>query len=455
MKKHLFDILISILICFLLLSNISFLTIGEEQTTSKTIYVDEDNSKGPWLGTRQHPFQSIHHALADARDGDIIRVFEGTYNESEFYNYELTVNKHVSIIGNGSHCTTIGRGVKISCDHVLIKGFTVYGAWIVDTGGNIGLYALASSINLINSNHCIIKENKLQKGLTGISLSFSSGNSIINNTIMNPTKWNDDETKNFEKTVIQKENKNQSFFDIPRTYNKGILLKESDKNNILENTIKNADKGILIYRSKNNKIFYNNVYNNDKGIIFENSSSNNITKNMILENNNSVELNHSHHNSINNNFILHSESNAVWVFFSYYNDFHNNYIFENKRGFELGGYKNRVYKNIIKNNSEYGIHFWATCANEIYENNLIDNNVAASFSHVHLIEYSNLKNLLWINNNQLYQNFWNKPKDLPKLISGSIRFYLKNPAFHLFTISWVEFDWNPAQEPNQIEIQNI
>lgn len=434
MKKHLFDILRCILICFILLSNISFLTIGEEQITSKTIYVDDDNSKGPWLGTRQHPFQSIHHALEDAMDGDIIRVFEGTYNESELYHDELTVNKHVSIIGNGSHCTRIVRGVKISCDHVLIKGFTVYGAWIVDTGGNIVSYKLASSINLINSNHCIIQENKLQKGVTGISLSFSSGNSIINNTIMNPTKWND---------------------DISTTYNKGILLKESDKNNILENTIKNVDKGILIYRSEDNKIFYNNVYNNDKGIIFDNSSGNNITKNMISENNNSVELNQSHHNSINNNYILHSESNAVWVFFSYYNDFHNNYIFENKRGFELGGYKNRVYKNIIKNNSEYGIHFWATCANEIYENNLIDNNVAASFSHVHIMEYSNPKNLLWINNNQLYHNFWNKPKDLPKLISGSIRFYLKNPTFHLLNIPWVEFDWNPAQEPNQIEIQNI
>jgi hypothetical protein len=47
-----------------------------------TIYVDDDNTDGPWDGTMEHPYQHIQDGVVAASDGDIIYVFSGEYYEN-------------------------------------------------------------------------------------------------------------------------------------------------------------------------------------------------------------------------------------------------------------------------------------------------------------------------------------------------------------------------------------
>ena len=57
-----------------------------------TVYVDDDNSGGPWDGSLVHPYQNITSGLKHADLGDTVFVFNGLYIENVF------LNKSVSIV---------------------------------------------------------------------------------------------------------------------------------------------------------------------------------------------------------------------------------------------------------------------------------------------------------------------------------------------------------------------
>jgi parallel beta-helix repeat protein len=163
--------------------------------TPKTIYVDDDNAAGPWLGTREHPYENITSGMADAVDGDTIQVLNGIYYES------VNVNKSVILVGESPTGTVIDGHVEIRSDNVQFRGFTVRNG----TGGarGIGLEMQGSSGCTINNNmitSCIhswgfgiwtesgsnntISDNLISQNRAGIVLSFgTSYNKIVNNTI--------------------------------------------------------------------------------------------------------------------------------------------------------------------------------------------------------------------------------------------------------------------------------
>ena len=70
-----------IIIC-LFFSIVLSVTTVETQETASTIYVDDDNTEGPWDGTTEHPFQYIQDGIDASIDGDIIFVNSGTYMEN-------------------------------------------------------------------------------------------------------------------------------------------------------------------------------------------------------------------------------------------------------------------------------------------------------------------------------------------------------------------------------------
>jgi len=217
-------------------------------------------------------------------------------------------------------------------------------------------------------------------------------------------------------------------------------------------TCMNASFGIVVQSNANliqNTLLCHNYF----GMYLHDSNSSTITNNKMIDNYyGGLNLNASHSNDVYENVIAHNTVEGIKLFFSYYNSIHHNIISENVCGFELGGYKNKIWRNSILRNSEIGIHSWATCANSLYENNFIDNGEDASFSHVFLIGYSKPVDLLWINNNQWYSNYWNEARVLPKILAGQIRIYYDLENITSYTFPWYEVDWFPAREPFDIRI---
>jgi len=124
MNKKSVTLLITILF---LLTNLSMITTASNsvQTTNKdTIYVDDDNTDGPWYGTLEYPYQHIGDAIENAAEGDTIYVFNGTYYEN------ILVDKTLLITGENKNTTIIDGMynefiIKIIKDAVTIKNFTI------------------------------------------------------------------------------------------------------------------------------------------------------------------------------------------------------------------------------------------------------------------------------------------------------------------------------------------
>jgi parallel beta-helix repeat protein len=120
-------------------------------------------------------FSSIQEAINSpaVKDGDIIFVKAGTYDEN------VIVNKSVSLVGENRDLTIIdgnetGSVISITVNNVSIEVFTIKSG----TQSDSGIFMDHSVGNDISRN--IIKSNYY-----GISLNYSSNNMISDNTITN------------------------------------------------------------------------------------------------------------------------------------------------------------------------------------------------------------------------------------------------------------------------------
>ena len=219
MKKTL-----SALIIFLfLLSSIIPVVISDNPISTKTIYVDDDNTEGPWDGSQEHPYQFIQDGINHASDGDTIFVYAGIYSnyipENE---YCFLIDKSVKLIGEDRNNTIIDGQyledidiIYISADNVKIDNFTLQHSEITGYGikingcsnvtiSNCSFYNhTLAAIQLIRScmyikiSNCLIADSNAGIGLNEdsnnnmisncyidterISLSFSSSNTIVSN----------------------------------------------------------------------------------------------------------------------------------------------------------------------------------------------------------------------------------------------------------------------------------
>ena len=120
----------------------------------------------------------IQSAVDAADNGDIIRVWNGTYTVS------VNVNKRISLIGNGTDSSVMdGQGTldhqhlfDVRVDGVNISGFQFKRSSPHHEFGGIGIY---SATNLIEDN-LFINSN------IGIYLAGGTNNVVRNNTL----KWN-------------------------------------------------------------------------------------------------------------------------------------------------------------------------------------------------------------------------------------------------------------------------
>jgi len=138
-----------------------------------TIYVDDDNTGGPWDGTPEYPYQNITSAIEHASVNDTIYVYNGTYYEN------VVLNKSVSLIGENRNAAILdgdlSTGFHVISDNVNISGFTIRNC--KPPMGGVG-----GGIRLDSCGNCKISGNKIDNNRMGIWLDRGSSHFIFNNT---------------------------------------------------------------------------------------------------------------------------------------------------------------------------------------------------------------------------------------------------------------------------------
>jgi parallel beta-helix repeat protein len=283
----------------------------------KIIHVDDNNTNGPWDGTKEYPYRCITDGIINARDNDRIFVHSGFYLETIF------LNKSIDLIGEDRDTTTIDGYentwwvVRIYSENVTLSNFTIINS--IPEGAGIKAFASRLKINntLISNNHRGIELNQ-QSNIT------ISGNIITNNT------------------------------------GEGIYLMRSTNNIIQGNTITNNEEGIYLRDSMDNTILENSVSNNiDRGIALSNATNNTFSDNTLTYNiRANYELTRSCRNTVTRNIVTHSDYYGIKI--------------------ASDSYQNIITENRISNNDREGVYIiYSSNNNCIYHNIFLYNHESA------------------------------------------------------------------------------
>ena len=133
------------------------------------VFVDVENTMGPWDGSIEYPFNNISDGVFYASPGDIIYVLNGTYVE------QITIDKTLYLLGEDKDAVIIdaeynNHSIIIESSNVKIEKFT-----IKNTGG----YKENSGV-LIKQDDCEISDCVFFRHRTGVRV-LNVENTNINN----------------------------------------------------------------------------------------------------------------------------------------------------------------------------------------------------------------------------------------------------------------------------------
>ncbi len=247
-------------------------------------YVDDDNTVGPWNGSKEYPYKTIQSAINEVYPGYCIYVMNGTYHEN------VIVNKTVKLIGENPKTTIIDGGgtgdvVTISEPKVKISCFTVQNSGSQPFNAGIKTLTLKSNVTILNNiiknndiglflNYAyedawsIVQDNAIKNNREGIYAHWINYNEITGNTII----LNSEMGLKMQRCEFSKIKGNL----ISDNGECGIYLTGSSDGNVIngKNTIRNNSIGIKIAESNKNRIASNNFINNTQQAYIYNAFSN-------------------------------------------------------------------------------------------------------------------------------------------------------------------------------------
>jgi parallel beta-helix repeat protein len=306
------------------------------------------------------------------------------------------------------------------------KNITIQNQEICNT--TVGIYGEGcQNCHILNNN---ISSNS-QGGLKiGSCYEFISDNNVINNNVIINNNGNGI-TYQGDNTII-------SSNILTENNGTGICLSDAYGNSgfitINNNMIRsNEGTGIILVRYNNITISNNDITENKiHGIEIQRSPDNDIVDNDISSNNlYGIIISDSTCNTLQDNSI--SNNGVLGIYLSDSNN-------------------NTIIKNGITLNYEEGLYFLKSNHNVILENTIseneegikLDDSSNNTFQNNNCLR--NTRHVLFVNCNNIWnQNYWDRPRILPKLIFGKI-------SIGPIEIPWFNIDWDPAFIPYNIGV---
>ncbi len=354
---------IGILICILLVSATASSVIGNKLVERTSNVVSYDRNILYVGGTGPNNYTLIQSAIDDASEGDTVYVYEGTYYE------HIYINTTISLIGKNKGFTIIngsgtGNVVTVNAGYVNINGFTI------EKSGN-SFYGIE-----INSDYSNISDNIFDENGYGIYI-IDADNHTITGNIFFYHRWRCIRAEYSNNNIIS----GNSFID---TTGQAIVILYCDFGIISDNLLNKPWNGIGASWCNYIVITDNTVIGRgrNQGISLSNSENCTISGNIVDYCDEGIRLTNSNHNNIYGNENTNCDYDGIFFYSnSNYNVISNNILSDNDGGITMWDFNsnNTIYSNTINSNS-YGIYIKYQASsndNNIYHNNLIDNNVNA------------------------------------------------------------------------------
>jgi len=243
----------------------------------KAIYVDDDNTEGPWDGSREHPYQRVQDGVDNARSGDQVFVFNGHYIEPTIGIWY----KQLSLIGENKYETIIECSKRVGyvnnvislchSDGIVIANLTL------QKSGNITWPWDESGIWFLNASNTTITGNIIKDCAYGIHMLSEYNNNIFGNILIN---------NSYRGIYLFKSNNNTLLDNIFIENHDGIYIREAFHNIIAGNKFSNNKYGDihLTSDSSDNYIIENTFTGDRDGVYVKDASGNYIYHNNFLGN---------------------------------------------------------------------------------------------------------------------------------------------------------------------------
>jgi parallel beta-helix repeat protein len=420
------------LVCSSTARNTRPIIFESSQTMNTTIYVDDDNTQGPWDGSLQHPYQRIQDGVNHATYGNTVYVFSGTYHE----HVRITIT--IFLIGEDKQTTIIDADhdsycIDLEAGNVHVSGFTLQNSGMhpSERDGGVSIY------NYFTSSHRnVIHDNIIIDNYYGVVVYFSNENVIENNTIIrNKFIGIQLEPYSYNNTIL-----NNSILENGWT---GIELEEYIYNTRIHgNIIMHNDYGIQLFSSENTTISNNNISSNNRTGIFlvMGNSKIKISYNNISKNGDTgikIEANDNHENTIVSNDLQNNTMNGI-IASSPKDVYSRNRIIGSQNGIVVSGRSCSIRDNYI-GSTMLGLSIELASPCTVERNTFLGNQNDATFTYCLRDRF--LIPLFFAPQLTRWQgNFWEQPLSAKKTIDGVMILSL----IFGHGIPWKNFDFSPA-----------